>query len=99
MTISEFPTTLLAAEAARDRGMVTVLGAPNVVKGGSQSGNLSAIDLARVGTLDGLASDHVPAPLLAAARPLAAVGGGISLPVARELASHTPPRRGGPVGR
>src|SRR3546814_6196992 len=55
MTISEFPTTLLAAEAARDRGMVTVMGAPNVVKGGSHSGNLSAIELARVGLLDVLA--------------------------------------------
>src|SRR3546814_19748929 len=65
MTISEFPTTLLAAEAARDRGMVTVMGAPNVVKGGSHSGTLSAIALARVGLLDALASDYVPVSMFA----------------------------------
>jgi alpha-D-ribose 1-methylphosphonate 5-triphosphate diphosphatase len=68
MTISEFPTTLLAAEAARERGMATVMGAPNVVKGGSHSGNVSALELARAGLLDALASDYVPISLLAAPR-------------------------------
>src|SRR3546814_13553365 len=75
MTISEFPTTLLAAEAARDRGMVTVMGAPHVVKGGSHSGNLSAIELARVGLLDVLASDYVPVSMLAAAYRKSVVSG------------------------
>src|SRR3546814_4915369 len=89
MTISEFPTTLLAAEAARDRGMVTVMGAPNVVKGGSHSGNLSAIELARVGLLDVLASDYVPVSMLAAALRLAELGVGISLPEAMRSEEHT----------
>jgi alpha-D-ribose 1-methylphosphonate 5-triphosphate diphosphatase len=87
MTISEFPTTLLAAEAAHERGMVTVMGAPNVVKGGSQTGNLSAIDLARAGLLDVLASDYVPVSLLAATLCLAEAGIGLSLPQAVNMAS------------
>lgn len=62
--ISEFPTTAEAARAARDRGMAIVMGAPNVVRGGSHSGNVSAIDLAGDGLLDGLSSDYVPASLL-----------------------------------
>src|SRR3546814_14198517 len=85
MTIAECPTPLLAEEAARDRGMVTVMGAPNVVKGGSHSGNLSAIELARVGLLDVLASDYVPVSMLAAALRLAELGVGLSLPEARSV--------------
>ncbi|MPZ10656.1 MAG: alpha-D-ribose 1-methylphosphonate 5-triphosphate diphosphatase [Kiloniellaceae bacterium] len=87
MTISEFPTTLLAAEAARARGMVTVMGAPNVVKGGSQSGNVSALELARAGLLDVLASDYVPISLLAATLRLAEPDLGLTLPQAVKLAS------------
>src|SRR3546814_1266220 len=94
-TISEFPTTLLAAEAARDRGMVTVMGEPNVVKGGSHSGNLSAIELARVGLLDVLASDYVPVSMLAAALRLAELGVGISLPEAMKMTSLHPARAAG----
>jgi alpha-D-ribose 1-methylphosphonate 5-triphosphate diphosphatase len=87
MTISEFPTTLLAAEAARARGMVTVMGAPNVVKGGSQSGNVSALELARAGLLDVLASDYVPISLLAATLRLAEPDLGLTLPQAVNMAS------------
>lgn len=65
--ISEFPTTLAAAERARQRGLHTIAGAPNVVRGGSHSGNVSALTLARNGLLDGLSSDYAPASLLAAA--------------------------------
>jgi alpha-D-ribose 1-methylphosphonate 5-triphosphate diphosphatase len=65
--MSEFPTTLDAARQAKARGLVTVAGAPNVVRGGSHSGNVSALELARAGLLDALSSDYVPGSLLQAA--------------------------------
>ncbi|MGF1594684.1 MAG: alpha-D-ribose 1-methylphosphonate 5-triphosphate diphosphatase [Kiloniellaceae bacterium] len=95
MTISEFPTTLLAAEAARERGMATVVGAPNVVKGGSHSGNVSALELARAGLLDALASDYVPISLLAATLRLTADDVGMSLPEAVNTASLNAARAAG----
>jgi len=64
--VSEFPTTLLAAQTAHAHGMLTVMGGPNVVRGGSHSGNVSASDLARHGLLDILSSDYVPGSLLSA---------------------------------
>ena len=64
--ISEFPTTLDAARAARAAGLATVAGAPNVVRGGSHSGGVAAEELARAGLLDALSSDYVPASLLQA---------------------------------
>ncbi|MCA1999066.1 MAG: alpha-D-ribose 1-methylphosphonate 5-triphosphate diphosphatase [Hyphomicrobiales bacterium] len=64
--ISEFPTTIEAAEAAKARGLATVAGAPNVVRGGSHSGGVSVSDLAERGVLDGLSSDYVPSSLLQA---------------------------------
>jgi alpha-D-ribose 1-methylphosphonate 5-triphosphate diphosphatase len=66
-TISEFPTSAAAARTARERGMSIVMGAPNMVRGGSHSGNVAAVDLARSGLLDTLSSDYVPASLLMAA--------------------------------
>ena len=65
--MSEFPTTLAAARHAKAKGLSTVAGAPNVVRGGSHSGNVSALELAREGTLDALSSDYVPGSLLPAA--------------------------------
>lgn len=65
--MSEFPTTLAAARRARALGLTTVAGAPNVVRGGSHSGNVAAVELAREGLLDALSSDYVPASLLLAA--------------------------------
>jgi alpha-D-ribose 1-methylphosphonate 5-triphosphate diphosphatase len=58
--ISEFPTTMEAARAAHAHGMKTIMGSPNVVKGGSHSGNVAASEMAEAGLLDGLASDYVP---------------------------------------
>ena len=58
--ISEFPTTLVAARAARAAGQLVVMGAPNIVRGGSHSGNVSATELLRLGLLDILSSDYVP---------------------------------------
>ncbi|MGY9057462.1 MAG: alpha-D-ribose 1-methylphosphonate 5-triphosphate diphosphatase, partial [Alphaproteobacteria bacterium] len=67
VTISEFPTTYEAASAARQAGIGTVMGAPNVVRGESHSGNVSALDLAKGGLVDGLSSDYAPFSLLHAA--------------------------------
>ncbi|MBA3477984.1 MAG: alpha-D-ribose 1-methylphosphonate 5-triphosphate diphosphatase [Lautropia sp.] len=64
--MSEFPTTLAAARAAREHGLLTVMGGPNVVRGGSHSGNVSATELGRLGLLDILSSDYVPGSLLSA---------------------------------
>lgn len=65
-TISEFPTTVEAAAEAKLKGMATIAGAPNVVRGGSHSGNVSAQELAETGLLDALSSDYVPSSLLQA---------------------------------
>jgi alpha-D-ribose 1-methylphosphonate 5-triphosphate diphosphatase len=67
ITLAEFPTTRVAAQAARERGIATIMGAPNVMRGGSHSGNVSALELARDGLLDILSSDYVPSSLLGAA--------------------------------
>jgi alpha-D-ribose 1-methylphosphonate 5-triphosphate diphosphatase len=64
--ISEFPTTVVAAEAAKRQGLATIMGAPNVVRGGSHSGGVSAAELAKLDLLDGLSSDYVPASLMQA---------------------------------
>jgi alpha-D-ribose 1-methylphosphonate 5-triphosphate diphosphatase len=66
IVLAEFPTTRIAAEAAREHGIATIMGAPNVVRGGSHSRNVSALDLARADLLDILSSDHVPSSLLTA---------------------------------
>ncbi|CAN7719891.1 alpha-D-ribose 1-methylphosphonate 5-triphosphate diphosphatase [Bosea sp. LjRoot237] len=79
--ISEFPTTVEAAEAAKQRGLATIAGAPNVVRGGSHSGGVSVAELAEKDLLDGLSSDYVPASLLQAVLKLNAKHG-IALPAA-----------------
>lgn len=79
--ISEFPTTVEAAAAAKARGLATVAGAPNVVRGGSHSGGVSVSELAEKGLLDGMSSDYVPASLLQAVQKLHARHG-IGLPEA-----------------
>jgi alpha-D-ribose 1-methylphosphonate 5-triphosphate diphosphatase len=62
--ISEFPTTLEAAEAARAQGLAIMAGAPNLIRGQSHSGNVSVSELAEQGLLDILSSDYVPAAAL-----------------------------------
>jgi alpha-D-ribose 1-methylphosphonate 5-triphosphate diphosphatase len=62
--IAEFPTTKDAATIGKARGMRTVMGAPNVVRGGSHAGNLSAGDLAAEGLVDALSSDYMPVSLM-----------------------------------
>jgi alpha-D-ribose 1-methylphosphonate 5-triphosphate diphosphatase len=63
-SVAEFPTTLEAAAASHAAGIAVLMGAPNVVRGGSHSGNIAAESLAREGVLDILSSDYVPASLL-----------------------------------
>ncbi|KNC90291.1 alpha-D-ribose 1-methylphosphonate 5-triphosphate diphosphatase [Trabulsiella odontotermitis] len=65
--IAEFPTTFEAAESSRQHGMNVLMGAPNIVRGGSHSGNVAAHQLASLGLLDILSSDYYPASLLDAA--------------------------------
>lgn len=72
MTIAEFPTTLEAARACRRFDMSVLMGAPNIVRGGSHSGNIAAATLAKEGLLDILSSDYYPASLLQAAFTLGA---------------------------
>lgn len=90
VSISEFPTTLTAARAAREHGLGIIMGAPNVVRGGSHSGNVSAAELARQDLLDVLSSDYVPASLLHAAFLLQEEG--FSLPKAIATVSRNPAR-------
>lgn len=67
VTMAEFPTTVDAADACHSHGIATIMGAPNLIRGGSHSGNVAAADLARLDRLDILSSDYVPSGLLMAA--------------------------------
>jgi alpha-D-ribose 1-methylphosphonate 5-triphosphate diphosphatase len=99
MTIAEFPTTPDAAKASHDGGMAVLMGAPNLVLGGSHSGNVAAIDLARAGHVDVLSSDYVPASLLRGVFQLAGAGIGIDLAAAVAKASRNPARAAGLMDR
>ena len=94
ISISEFPTTVIAAETARVKGMHTVAGSPNLVLGRSHSGNVSAEELARRGLLDALASDYVPSSLLQGAF-LLAEKIEISVPDAIKMVTLAPARMAG----
>ena len=87
--ISEFPTTMEAAREARRHGLAIIMGAPNIVRGGSHSGNVSAVELARQGLLDILSSDYMPASLLHAAFLLPELTG-MSLQKALEIVTTNP---------
>jgi alpha-D-ribose 1-methylphosphonate 5-triphosphate diphosphatase len=67
VSVAEFPTTMQAARGLHRAGIGILMGAPNVVRGGSHSGNIAAVDLAREGLLDILSSDYIPSSLLMAA--------------------------------
>lgn len=95
MAIAEFPTTFEAAEASHARGLKVLMGAPNIVRGGSHSGNIAAADLARCGVLDILSSDYYPASLLQAALGLAEQDNGYDLPRAIATISLAPARAAG----
>ncbi|MGV9747053.1 alpha-D-ribose 1-methylphosphonate 5-triphosphate diphosphatase [Rhodococcus zopfii] len=86
--VAEFPTTVEAAREARARGMSVVMGGPNVLRGRSHSGNVSAGELADLGLVTALASDYLPSSLMGAAFALA--DRGLSLPQAVSLVTSGP---------
>ncbi|HEY6496424.1 MAG TPA: alpha-D-ribose 1-methylphosphonate 5-triphosphate diphosphatase [Trebonia sp.] len=92
--IAEFPTTVLAATEAAEQGQLIVMGAPNIVRGGSQSGNVAAAELLGLGLLHVLSSDYVPSSPLQAVFQLAA-DGAITLPEGAKLVSGNPARAAG----
>jgi alpha-D-ribose 1-methylphosphonate 5-triphosphate diphosphatase len=99
MSIAEFPTTVEAARASRGAGMAIMMGAPNVVRGGSHSGNVAACTLAGLDLLDVLSSDYVPQSLLHGAFRLATSVPGWDLPRAVRAVSGEPARRVGLLDR
>ena len=88
MRLAEFPTTFEAARACRARGIAIMMGAPNLMRGGSHSGNVSALELAQQDLLDVISSDYVPAALLQSALMLANLWG--DLPGAMRTVSTNP---------
>ena len=92
--ISEFPTTKEAAAAAHAHAMTVVMGAPNIILGGSHSGNVSALELAKSGHLDALSSDYVPVSLLHAVFRLVDHAG-LSLSEAAAKVTKNPAAMGG----
>jgi alpha-D-ribose 1-methylphosphonate 5-triphosphate diphosphatase len=99
VAIAEFPTTLEAAAAAHDARLAILMGAPNVVRGKSHSGNISATDLVAAGLLDILSSDYVPFALLQAAFLLPGRVEGLDLPRALATVTANPARAAGLVDR
>lgn len=95
VAIAEFPTTLEAAAAAHDAGLAILMGAPNVVRGRSHSGNISATDLVRAELLDILSSDYVPFALLQAAFLLPRRVEGLSLSKALATVTRNPAKAAG----
>ncbi len=94
---AEFPTTVEAAEACRERGIAIMMGAPNVIRGGSHSGNVSALALAEFDLLDILSSDYVPSALLLSAWRLGALWD--DLPRAVRTVTSAPARATGLTDR
>ncbi len=82
VALAEFPTTEEAARACRQHGIAVMMGAPNLVRGGSHSGNVSAAELARAGLLDIVSSDYVPSSLLYAAVMLGEIWGDLARGIA-----------------
>jgi alpha-D-ribose 1-methylphosphonate 5-triphosphate diphosphatase len=88
--VAEFPTTIEAARASHEAGLSVLMGAPNVVRGGSHSGNISARALVDAGILDILSSDYIPFSLMQAVFALATGDDAIELPEAVRLVSKHP---------
>ncbi|WP_354548241.1 alpha-D-ribose 1-methylphosphonate 5-triphosphate diphosphatase [Kaistia defluvii] len=90
VSIAEFPTTMEAAAASRAADIRVLMGAPNLVRGGSHSGNVSAAVLAEAGQLDILSSDYVPFSLMIAVFALPELVPSIRLPDAVRLVTRAP---------
>ena len=90
VSVAEFPTTMEAARGLHKAGIGILMGAPNVVRGGSHSGNIAAVDLAHEGLLDMLSSDYIPSSLLMAALQLPQRVPAIDLASAVRTVTKTP---------
>ena len=99
MSIAEFPTTVEAARTSHQLGLKVLMGAPNIVRGRSHSGNVAAADLAGKSVLDILSSDYYPSSLLQAAGILAHDVPGYDLPKAVASVSLAPARAAGLADR
>ncbi|WP_148863141.1 alpha-D-ribose 1-methylphosphonate 5-triphosphate diphosphatase [Marinobacter fonticola] len=99
MTIAEFPTTEAAAKASHEAGLKVLMGAPNVVRGGSHSGNVAASALAEIEVLDILSSDYYPSSLLDGAFRLSRENAAYTLPRAIDTVSRAPARSAGLTDR
>ncbi len=97
VTLAEFPTTAEAAATCNALGLATIIGAPNLIRGRSHSGNVAAQTLAQSGHLDILSSDYVPAALLLGAVQLGALWGDMARGIATVTA--TPARAAGLADR
>jgi alpha-D-ribose 1-methylphosphonate 5-triphosphate diphosphatase len=96
--VAEFPVTVEAARRQRELGMPIMVGAPNIVRGGSQSGNLDARELIRLGLVDVICADYHAASLLPSAFMLADEGL-MDLPTAVRMLSFNPARAVGLTDR
>lgn len=90
VALAEFPTTIESAIACRDNKVAVMMGAPNLIRGGSHSGNLSALESAESGCLDILSSDYVPGSLLMAAFDMPHRIEGVDLAAAIRTVTKTP---------
>jgi alpha-D-ribose 1-methylphosphonate 5-triphosphate diphosphatase len=90
-TICEFPVTQDAARSAHAAGEPVLMGAPNVVRGGSQTGNIAAAGLVADGLVDALMSDYYYPALHQAAWALVDAGT-CDLPTAWAMISEAPAR-------
>jgi len=88
--VAEFPTTVAAAARLHEAGVKVLMGAPNLIRGKSHSGNVATADLARNDKLDILSSDYVPSSLLMAALRLPQAATNFDLPAAMRTVSKTP---------
>jgi alpha-D-ribose 1-methylphosphonate 5-triphosphate diphosphatase len=95
MIIAEFPTTLEAARASHENGLAVLMGGPNVVLGGSHSGNIAARELAEHKVLDIISSDYVPSCLVQVPFKLADAHIGLDLPTTVGYVSRNPARAAG----
>lgn len=96
--ISEFPINLETAQAARESGLSTLFGAPNILRGQSQSGNMRALDAVLAGVADCLCGDYSPAALLPSVMKLSEMTD-ITLPESVALVTRNPARAVGLTDR
>jgi alpha-D-ribose 1-methylphosphonate 5-triphosphate diphosphatase len=87
--ISEFPINMETAVYAREKGMKTIMGAPNIIRGKSQSGSMRALDAVNAGVCDCLCADYAPAALIVAVFKLAEISN-LTLAQAVQLVTKNP---------